>query len=53
MSLKEFPLGNQSFARIIGENLLSADMTRYIYNLVTSEDRNFFLSRPCRFGKTL
>ncbi|MDR2141018.1 MAG: AAA family ATPase, partial [Deltaproteobacteria bacterium] len=35
MTLKELPLGNQSFARIIDENLLYADKTRYIYNLVT------------------
>ncbi|MDR2141015.1 MAG: AAA family ATPase, partial [Deltaproteobacteria bacterium] len=53
MTLKKLPLGNQSFGRIIDRNLLYADKTRYIYNLVKSEDRNYFLSRPRRFGKTL
>ncbi|MDR2142382.1 MAG: AAA family ATPase, partial [Deltaproteobacteria bacterium] len=53
MTLKELPLGNQSFARIIDDNLLYADKTRYVYNLVTSKERNYFLSRPRRFGKTL
>ncbi|MDR2141497.1 MAG: AAA family ATPase [Deltaproteobacteria bacterium] len=53
MTLKELPLGNQSFAEIIDQHLLYADKTRYIYNLVKSKERNFFLSRPRRFGKTL
>jgi hypothetical protein len=51
--MKEFALGNQTFAEIIDENLLYADKTKYVYDLVHSKKRNFFLSRPRRFGKTL
>ncbi|MDR2141889.1 MAG: AAA family ATPase [Deltaproteobacteria bacterium] len=53
MTLKQLPIGNQSFARIIAANFLYADKTRYIYNLVNGEERNYFLSRPRHFGKTL
>ncbi|MDR2141425.1 MAG: AAA family ATPase, partial [Deltaproteobacteria bacterium] len=51
--MKKLPLGALSFARIIDRNLLYADKTRDIYELVKSETRSFFLSRPRRFGKTL
>ncbi|MDR1568777.1 MAG: AAA family ATPase [Streptococcaceae bacterium] len=30
-----------------------ADKTRYIYDLIESEYRDIFLTRPSRFGKTL
>jgi hypothetical protein len=53
MTLKELPLDIQEFTRIIDRNLLYADKTRYIYDLVKSETRNYFLFRPRRFGKTL
>ncbi|MDR1872314.1 MAG: AAA family ATPase [Deltaproteobacteria bacterium] len=51
--LKGLPLGNQTFAKIIDQNLVYADKTKLIYFLVTSTERNYFLSRPRRFGKTL
>ncbi|MDR1310161.1 MAG: AAA family ATPase, partial [Deltaproteobacteria bacterium] len=53
MALKELPLGDSSFGEIIDRNLLYADKTRYIYGLVKSSKKNYFLSRPRRFGKTL
>ncbi|MDR2300474.1 MAG: AAA family ATPase [Deltaproteobacteria bacterium] len=53
MALKKLPLANQSFAQIIDQNLLHADKTRYVYELVNSRERNFCLFRPSGFGKTL
>jgi hypothetical protein len=53
MNPKELPLGNQTFAQIVDQNLLYADKTKYIYELVKSSKKNYFLSRPRRFGKTL
>jgi hypothetical protein len=51
--MRELPLGDQGFAEIIDRDLLYADKTRYIYELLASPKRNYFLSRPRRFGKTL
>ncbi|MDR1164779.1 MAG: AAA family ATPase [Deltaproteobacteria bacterium] len=53
MTLKELPLGNQTFAEIVDQNYLYADKTKYVYDLLRSPKRNYFLSRPSRFGKTL
>ncbi|MDR1050948.1 MAG: AAA family ATPase [Deltaproteobacteria bacterium] len=53
MTLKELPLGNQTFAEIVDDNYLYADKTKYVYELLRSPKRNYFLSRPRRFGKTL
>jgi hypothetical protein len=53
MTIKNLPLGNQSFSKIINQNFLYADKTKYVYELVKSPMRNFSLSRPRRFGKTL
>jgi hypothetical protein len=53
MTLKRLPVGIQSFTKIIDENHVYADKTKYIYDLLTDSACNFFLSRPRRFGKTL
>ncbi|MDR2141509.1 MAG: ATP-binding protein [Deltaproteobacteria bacterium] len=54
MTLKELPGDDQSFAGIIDDNLLYADKTGYIYELLRgSKKKSYFLSRPRRFGKTL
>ncbi|MDR0354467.1 MAG: AAA family ATPase [Deltaproteobacteria bacterium] len=47
------PVGDQSFAEIIDQNLLCADKTRYIYNLVKKGYRSYYLARPRGFGKSL
>ncbi|MDR1636274.1 MAG: AAA family ATPase, partial [Treponema sp.] len=51
--MKKLPLGMQDFKRIITENYVYVDKTRYIYNLLNGGGDSFFLSRPRRFGKTL
>ncbi|MDR1578225.1 MAG: AAA family ATPase [Deltaproteobacteria bacterium] len=53
MTLKELPLREQTFTEIREGNLLYADKTEYIYQLIKSSERNYFLSRPRRFSKTL
>jgi hypothetical protein len=53
MLMRKLPLGGQGFVEIIDEDYLYADKTQYIYELVTSGMRHYFLSRPSRFGKSL
>ena len=50
--MKNLPLGIQDFRKIIENNLLYADKTKYIYDIVNSGSY-YFLSRPRRFGKSL
>ncbi|MDR2141108.1 MAG: AAA family ATPase, partial [Deltaproteobacteria bacterium] len=42
----------QTFSEIISENMLYADKTEYIYNMVNN-CKVCFLCRPRRFGKSL
>ncbi|MBC7473126.1 MAG: ATP-binding protein [Candidatus Sericytochromatia bacterium] len=52
--LKSLPLGIQTFSKIIESNNLYVDKTKDIYNIISSNESNFFfLSRPRRFGKSL
>ena len=53
MALKLYPVGIQTFERIRKENKLYIDKTEYIYRMTHSGGCYFFLSRPCRFGKSL
>ena len=48
----KYPVGIQTFSRIIEENYLYVDKTEILYDLV-SDYRYVFLSRPRRFGKSL
>lgn len=49
---KKLPLNLASFPEIISENYLYIDKTRDIFNLI-QKGKNFFLTRPRRFGKSL
>ena len=53
MTLKFYPVGIQTFERVIKENKLYIDKTEYIYRMTHSGGCYFFLSRPRRFGKSL
>ena len=53
MALKLYPVGIQTFERIINENLLYIDKTEYVYRMTHTSGKYFFLSRPRRFGKSL
>ncbi len=48
----KYPIGIQSFDKIINEGYLYIDKTEQIYDLVKNGDI-YFLSRPRRFGKSL
>ena len=53
MALKLYPVGIQTFERIIKEDKLYIDKTEYIYRMTHTSGKYFFLSRPRRFGKSL
>ncbi|MEA1912145.1 MAG: AAA family ATPase, partial [Spirochaetota bacterium] len=50
--MKKLPLGIQTFKKLIEENYLYIDKTKYIHKMV-AEGSIYFLSRPRRFGKSL
>ena len=52
MKGRRYPLGLQTFERIIKGNYVYIDKTELVYNL-THESTYCFLSRPRRFGKSL
>ncbi len=52
MKGRKYPLGLQTFERIIEENYIYVDKTELVYNL-THTNKYCFLSRPRRFGKSL
>ena len=51
-TIRKLPIGTQDFKTLREKNMLYADKTQYIYQLVTVH-RQVFLSRPRRFGKSL
>ena len=53
MARKLYPIGIQTFARIIEEDKFYVDKTEYIYRMAHTDGTYFFLSRPRRFGKSL
>jgi hypothetical protein len=48
----KYPLGIQTFSKIIEDELLYIDKTAIIYELL-QQGSAYFLSRPRRFGKSL
>ncbi len=50
--MKKLPIGVSDFKKLIEENYIYVDKTRYIYDLVNN-GIYIFLSRPRRFGKSL
>jgi hypothetical protein len=52
MTLKNLPIGIQTFAKIREDNFVYIDKTAQILDLANKQGA-FFLSRPRRFGKSL
>jgi len=50
--MKRFPIGIQTFRKLIDGNYLYVDKTEYIHRLIV-QGSVYFLSRPRRFGKSL
>ena len=51
--LSRLPLGIQSFEDLRKRNALYIDKTDFVYKLVGSATKSYFLARPRRFGKSL
>jgi hypothetical protein len=52
MNIKKIPYGDSDYGKIIGQNKLYVDKTRFIHDLESLPDY-IFLIRPRRFGKSL
>lgn len=50
---KLYPIGIQTFEKIVTGNYLYVDKTDYVYRMTHSASNYMFLSRPRRFGKSL
>lgn len=50
--MKKLPLGTQTFTKLREDGCVYVDKTQHIYNLLT-QGRQYFLSRPRRFGKSM
>ncbi|MDR1110751.1 MAG: AAA family ATPase, partial [Deltaproteobacteria bacterium] len=51
--MKNLPVSDSTFEKIITQDLLYADKTAYIFEMIKPSTTCCFLSRPRRFGKTL
>ena len=51
-TLKQLPVGIQTFSEVINRNCLYVDKTAYIQKMLELS-KYIFLSRPRRFGKSL
>ncbi|MCF0207626.1 MAG: AAA family ATPase, partial [Bacteroidales bacterium] len=52
-TLRLYPIGVQSFEKVIEEEFLYVDKTQYIVKFLQKKYNYVFLSRPRRFGKSL
>ena len=50
--MKKLPQGISTFSKLIKNNYIYVDKTKYIYDMI-NEGEVYFLSRPRRFGKSL
>ncbi len=53
MGRKLYPVGIQTFEKVVNDNYLYIDKTAYVYRMTHTDGTYFFLSRPRRFGKSL
>ena len=53
MTMRGLPLDGPGFAEIIDRNLLNADKTRFIHDMIMNPMPQGYLLRPRGFGKTL
>jgi len=50
--MNRYPIGDQTFEKVISRGFFYIDKTDYVYKLVNSGSY-YFLSRPRRFGKRI
>ena len=53
MATRLYPIGIQTFEKIIEGGFVYVDKTEYVHQLANTSGSSFFLSRPRRFGKSL
>lgn len=53
MSRLKYPIGIQTFSKIIEGGYIYVDKTGYLHEIIDSGSKYVFLSRPRRFGKSL
>ena len=53
MTARRYPIGIQTFSEIRTKDMFYIDKTELIYKMASTSAKYFFLSRPCRFGKSL
>jgi len=51
--IKKISTSTYTFSKLIENECLYVDKTKYFYNLITEPFGQFFCSRPRRFGKSL
>ena len=51
--MKRIAISKADFSEIRKHNFIYVDKTRYLYEIINSQEPYYFLSRPRRFGKTL
>ncbi len=51
--MKKIDISNPTFGKLIAEDNVYVDKTRYLYNLLTDGGTYYFCARPRRFGKSL
>jgi len=50
---RKYGIGTQVFAEFVHGGMVYVDKTEYVYKMAHAGAKNFFLSRPRRFGKSL
>ena len=50
---RRYPVGLQTFEDVVERDCVYVDKTEYVFKVASSPAKNFFLSRPRRFGKSL
>ena len=50
---RKYGIGTQVFAEFVHGGMVYVDKTEYVYRMAHAGAKNFFLSRPRRFGKSL
>lgn len=53
MATRLYPIGIQTFEKIIEGGFVYVDKTEYVHQLANTSGSSFFLSRPRKFGKSL
>ncbi|MDR0549523.1 MAG: AAA family ATPase, partial [Deltaproteobacteria bacterium] len=51
--IDQMPVSESEFTEMFSEGCIYVDKTNFLANIILRKSKNFYLSRPRRFGKTL